>query len=114
MSVKSEPKHRFASGATRSEREGKGRFDLIPPRALFRLARHYEDGGKVHGDLNWIKGFPISRAIDSCLRHINQYRMGDRSEDHIAAAAWQLFAIMEFEARIDMGLLPRSLDDAVW
>jgi hypothetical protein len=87
----------FDSGAKRSDRTGKGRFDLISPVALRRLAIRYEHGAIQKGDRNWEGGFEISRCIDSTLRHLNQYREGDRVEDHLAAAAWNLFAAMHFE-----------------
>lgn len=87
----------FSTGAHRSDRTGKGRFDLIPPSPLLRLAIHYEAGGNAYGDWNWEKGMVFSRLLDSALRHINQYRAGKRNEDHLAAAVWNLFAVMHFE-----------------
>jgi hypothetical protein len=111
MSVKDEPLHIYESGANRSDRTGKGRFDLVPPLALARLARHYEVGGVLHGDRNWEFGFPISRCCDSVMRHIGQYIAGDRSEDHLAAVGWQVFAAMHFEEKIAAGALPAALDD---
>jgi len=111
MSVKAEPKQAYVSGATRSDRAGKGRYDLLPPRAMRRLARHFENGSAVHGDRNWERGQPLSRFIDSALRHLFQYLAGERDEDHLAAAAWNAMGIMEMEERIREGLLPSELDD---
>lgn len=108
-----EHKHKtFSSGAQRSDRAGKGRFDLISPFGLARLAIQYEEGSKHHEDArNWERGFPISRALCSAMGHINDHMKGDRSEDHLAAASWQLFAAMEFEERIGRGELPVVLND---
>ena len=39
--------------AVRDKRDGKGRFDLISPIALFRVARVYENGAKGKGERNW-------------------------------------------------------------
>lgn len=111
MTVKDEPLTVYESGANRSDRTGKGRFDLIPPTALLRLAQHYENGARVHGEHNWTRGFPISRCLDSAERHLCQYKDGDRSEDHLAAIAWQAFAAMHFEEMIRRGVLPAALDD---
>lgn len=86
----------YKSGATRDSRAGKGRFDLITPYALARLAGVYERGAVNHGDNNWMKGIPFSRLIDSAMRHINQFKMGMRDEDHIAQAAWNLFCVLHF------------------
>lgn len=111
MSAKEEPLHIYESGANRSDRTGKGRFDLVPPLALTRLAQHYENGAKHHGERNWEKGFPISRCVDSAMRHLSQYLSGDRSEDHLAAVAWQVFSAMHFEEQIRAGNLPEKLAD---
>ena len=96
--VKEESLQHFPSGAVRSTREGKGRYDLISPFAWRRVAIVSQKGGEHKGDRNWEKGFEWSRCIDSALRHIIQYMMGDRSEDHPAQAVWNLNALMQFEA----------------
>lgn len=111
MKVKSEKLITYPSGAKRSDRTGKGRFDLISPIMLRRLALVYEQGATQKGERNWEGGFPISRAIDSALRHINQYREGLRDEDHLAQAIWQLTCIIHFEEQIKRGRLPKELDD---
>jgi len=104
-------KQEFASGATRDTATGKGKYVLVPPIALKRLAGVYERGAANHGDRNWEKGFPLSRGLDSAIRHIFQYIEGMRDEDHLAQAAWNLFAIMHFEEMIERGRLPGELDD---
>lgn len=109
--TKHEPKHQYESGATRSDRTRKGRFDLIPPCALRRLAIRYEEGAAIHGDRNWQKGFPVSRCIDSAYRHLTQYLSGDRTEDHLAAVMWQCSGAIFFEQEIEAGRLPAELMD---
>ena len=83
--------------AVREPSEGKGRFDLITPFALARLARWYELGAKKYSDRNWERGMPYSRYIDSALRHLNKYIMGMEDEDHLAAAAWNIFSIIHHQ-----------------
>jgi hypothetical protein len=39
----------------------------------------------------------VSNLLNHALAHLNAYIAGDRSEDHMAHAAWNLFAVMEFE-----------------
>jgi hypothetical protein len=90
----------FPTGSVRDTREGKGRFDLISPIALRRLAEHYERGARKYGERNWEKGQPLDRYIDSALRHINAFQVGDRAEDHLIAAAWNLFAHVHTEEMI--------------
>lgn len=87
----------FRSGMVRDIREGKGRYDLISPYALKRLADVYERGCQKYDDRNWEKGAPFCRFLDSALRHIEQYLMREGQEDHLAQAAWNLFAVMHFE-----------------
>lgn len=87
----------FESGAVRDIQEGKGRFDLLPPRALKRLAQHFERGAKKYDERNWEKGIPMHSFIDSARRHINNYMMGLDGEDHLCAAAWNLMCALETE-----------------
>lgn len=101
----------FTTGAQRDSREGKGRYDLLPPRATHRKARVCERGAASYGERNWEKGMPISRFIDSAMRHVFQYLRGKADEDHLAQAAWNLDAALETEERIGEGLLPGSLSD---
>jgi len=90
---------KYKTGAEKdmTGRIAKGRFDLISPIALERIAMLYAKGAEKYEDRNWEQGIPFSQCIDSLLRHANQYRMGMRDEDHIAAVAWWAFAIMHFE-----------------
>jgi hypothetical protein len=102
----------FESGAKRDSRDGKGRYDLIPPTALRRLAGVYERGAVKYGDRNWEKGQPFSRLCDSALRHINEYREGWRDEDHLAQAFWNIAALLHFdEVRPDLNDLPMYKDN---
>lgn len=53
-----------------------------------------------YGDRNWEKGDPgawIDDCMNRSLEHISRYNSGDRTEDHLAAAAWNIFAVMFFE-----------------
>src|SRR5688500_10968468 len=77
----------FSTGSKRDTRKGKGRYDLITPLGLKRLAVHYENGAIKYGDRNWEKGQPLSRYLDSAIRHLYCYLAGMRDEDHLAAIA---------------------------
>lgn len=85
------------TGALSSTDADDVRFDLISPIALERIARTYAEGAKRYGEHNWLKGIPSSDLLNRALRHINLYLQGDKSEDHLAHAAWNIFAIMHFE-----------------
>ncbi|MGE0371902.1 MAG: dATP/dGTP diphosphohydrolase domain-containing protein [Gammaproteobacteria bacterium] len=85
------------TGSVRDSREGKGRFDLIPAKPLKRIALVFEKGAAKYGERNWEKGQKISRALDSAIRHLNDYKDGEATEDHLAHAAVNLMFIMHFE-----------------
>lgn len=80
----------FDSGAVRDMHEGKGRCDLLPMCVILRLARHYEAGCQKYGDRNWEKGIPCHSFADSAIRHILKYMDGQKDEDHLIAAIWNL------------------------
>ena len=104
-------RQKFDTGSQRDTQEGKGRFDLLPPYAVGRLARHFENGAVKYGDRNWERGQPTSRYMDSALRHIFAFVGGDTSEDHLAAGAWNLLAAIETENRVETHVLPAYLLD---
>ena len=101
----------WSTGSVRDIRAGKGRFDLISPIALKRLARHYENGAVKYGDRNWEKGQPLQSYMDSLIRHAYIFLAGDRSEEHLAAVAWNAFALIHTQELIAQGKLPKELDD---
>lgn len=98
--------------AIREPATGKGRYDLISPFAMRRLALWYELGASKYADRNWEKGMPFSRYINSAKRHIDKYIMGMEDEDHLAAAVWNLCAIMHHEelSQVEFDDLPHYLD----
>src|SRR5262245_57116195 len=102
----------FNTGSVRDTQEGKGRYDLIPPEKLERLAVHYENGARKYGDRNWEKGQPLSRYYSSTMRHMLKWFKGETDEDHLAAAIWNLTAILHHEIHIKAGHLPEILGDA--
>jgi len=93
----SETTRKFETGAVRSAEADDTRFDLISPIGLRRVAETYAEGAVKYGDRNWEQGFPVSCVLNHALRHVNEWLAGDRREDHLAHAAWNLFAAMHFE-----------------
>ena len=92
-----EEKDQFTGGAVRDTSAGKPRFDLISPFFMNRLAIHLMKGAQHYSARNWEKGIPSSRCYESLMRHLNQAFMGDTSEDHWSAAAFNLMAIIHNE-----------------
>ncbi len=107
----SDERQKFETGSVRDTQKGKGRFDLLPPRALKRLARHFEKGAIKYSPRNWELGQPLSRYIDSAMRHLCSYMEGLEDEDHLVAAAWNVMAALETESRSLEGGLPSALRD---
>ncbi len=101
----------FDTGSRRDTREGKGRYDLIPAYPHKRLAQHYENGAVKYGDRNWEKGQPLSRYLDSAIRHLENVKAGMCDEDHPAAVVWNVYAFMWTQEQVRLGLLPETLND---
>lgn len=99
------------TGALRSSPENKGRHDLISVHGIQRLARHYENGVAKYGEDNWCSGLSMRKCIGSAIRHLFKYLGGDRSEDHLAAAVWNIFVVIDHEERIERGILDPKLND---
>lgn len=104
----------FGEGlAEREPTDGKGRYDLITPFGIRRLAIWYELGAKKYADRNWEKGMPFSRYIDAAKRHLDKYIMGMTDEDHLAAAAWNILSIMHHEelGQMEFDDMPHYMSD---
>ena len=101
----------FNTGAIRDIQDNKPRFDLLPIMCLKRLSKLYESGAIKYGENNYQKGMPFKRVYASLFRHLVAWREGETGEDHLAAIAWNAFALMYFEEMIKSGKLPKELDD---
>lgn len=101
----------FGTGSVRDTRIGKGRYDLIPAEGLRALAKHFEGGAAKYGDRNWEKGQPLSRYMDSAIRHSVAVMAGDKDEPHAEAAMWNWMCFVATRERIRTGKLSRELDD---
>lgn len=101
----------FSTGAVRDAQEGKGRMDLLPVRAIIAVSKIFEQGAIKYSPNNWRKGIPLSRFMDSGLRHAVKYLRGDRDEDHLSQAIWNFMCLSETQSMIEEGLLPVELND---
>jgi hypothetical protein len=101
----------FDTGAVRDGQEGKGRMDLLPVRALIEVSKIMEAGAKKYAARNWEKGIPLSRFMDSGLRHAMKWLRGDRDEPHLAQACWNFLCLLDTQTRIEEGVLPAELND---
>jgi len=106
----------FSTGAIRDAADKKPMLQLISPFALMRLGEWMRFACKdrkpePYPARNWEKGMPFSEVIGSLERHVQKWKMGDRSEDHLAAVMFNTMALIHLQEMIDRGVLPRELDD---
>ena len=87
----------FDTGAVRDISGTKPRPDLISPFFLERLGEHMRKGAEKYREWNWAKGIPSSRCYESAMRHLMYYAQGAVDEDHLAAAAFNIMAIIHNE-----------------
>lgn len=104
-------RQQFSTGAVRDNADNKPAYELVSPIALRRIAKHLANGAKKYSKHNWERGMSMERMMGSALRHLNQWREGDRSEDHLAAACFNIMGVIHFEEMVARGLLPKELDD---
>jgi len=115
MMESSDDVRKFVSGAVRDGGK-KPALELISPHALLRLGEWLrfacEDRKpKPYPKRNWEKGLSFSSTVASLERHIQKFKLGDKSEDHVAAILFNAMALAHFEEEIKAGRLPVSLDD---
>lgn len=80
----------YDTGAVRSGDCEETRYDLITPIGLRALAQTYAEGMRKFGYCNWENGMPVTDLLNHAIAHIYKFLGGDRSEDHLAHAAWNL------------------------
>lgn len=58
------------------------------PTLMLDVAKHFENGDLKYGEHNWEKGIPVSRYIDSAVRHLMKDCACETDEDHASAFVW--------------------------
>ena len=101
------------SGAHRERKEGKGKFNLLPFRALQQIALRLEEGSKKYGPKDWNKGIPQSMLLDSTLRHLVQFMKGEKDENHLVASATNILQMVEQQELIKEGKVDKSINDII-
>lgn len=84
--------------------EGKVRFDLVPPDALWELAKVYTFGARKYRDRNWEKGMSWGICFAAAMRHLWKWWRGERNDPesgihHLAHAAWNCLSALAYELR---------------
>jgi hypothetical protein len=89
----------------------KGRFDLLPPHPIIQIAKIYAAGAVKYSSRNWQKGIPLSRFLDSTMRHLFQFIEGREDEDHLHQAMWNLMGLSWTQQAVRDRILPKDLND---
>jgi hypothetical protein len=85
-----EPRHEYDTGAVRSTDCDNVRYDLISPIGLRAVAATYAEGAEKFGAGNWENGMPVVDLLNHAIAHVYKFLSGNREEDHLAHAAWNL------------------------
>jgi len=83
-------RHEYNTGAVRSADCETARYDFISPIGLRALAKTYAEGANRFGPFNWENGMPATDMLNHAITHIYEFLGGDRTEDHLGHAAWNV------------------------
>lgn len=78
------------TGAKRGTDMGSLPLHMLPIDALHAWAAAFAEGTAKYGENNWLLGFKVSGLIDHALEHLFKHTAGDRSEDHLGHALWNI------------------------
>lgn len=99
-------RHEYDTGAVRSADCDNVRYDLISPIGIAALARTYAEGAEKFGEFNWENGMPVTDLLNHAIAHLFKFLSGDRSEDHLGHAAWNILGAVH-----SLELWPHLNDD---
>lgn len=80
----------FATGAVRSADVEHLDFCSSPLLGFLGVLRVAGCGGTKYGRFNYHKGMPVHQTINHAIVHVIRWLLGDRTEPHLAKAAWGL------------------------
>jgi hypothetical protein len=70
------------------------RFDLMPPVALFEIAKVLGEGAEKYGVGNW-ENIEVNDHLNHAIQHVYGYLMGDKTEEHLGHAICRLMFALE-------------------
>jgi len=101
----------FDGGSIREDASGKGMPSLLQLISIMKVSQVAENGAIKYAKDNWRKGQPLSRYLDSAMRHLFKFTMNWKDEEHLSMCIWNLMSLQETQAMIEMGKLPSELND---
>lgn len=77
------------------------RFDLIPAKALWKVAELYGRGAQKYAEHNWRKGYAWSLSIAALERHLALFKEGEVNDSetgcpHLASVVFHALALLTF------------------
>ena len=84
----------FDTGSQRDDDSEKPLVNHLHPYLRLRFGYHMRVGADKYEKGNWEKGQPTEVALESLHRHLAQFELGDRSEDHLSAIIFNVMLIM--------------------
>lgn len=95
--------------------QGKVRFDLIPPDAMYYLAEVFTRGAEKYGDRNWERGMTWGRLFSATMRHAWEWWRGRENDQetgvshlyHAAASLIMLAVLRQRNVGEDNRELPK-------
>lgn len=99
MADKSEVRLVSSTGGEKGQKEA--RYDLIPAKALEKVARLYGKGAGKYAERNWERGYDWNNSFAALQRHVWQFWGGEDIDEemglpHLAAVVFHALALMEF------------------
>lgn len=93
-----------ADGKGLRRNQGKTRFALFPPDALWSIAEVFTFGSVKYEPRNWERGMSWSTCYDSLQRHMHQWWAGERycsdsGLPHLAHAGCNILFLLAYELR---------------
>jgi hypothetical protein len=91
------------AGAVRYDQQ-KIPVHLIPPEAIWNIAKIYQYGAEKYAERNWEKGMDWSRMYNSAMRHLLAFWQGQDFDGesgmlHVAHAAWNCIGLLTYMIR---------------
>jgi len=89
----------FDSGSQRDDDSDKPLTANLTPYTRLRYGYHMRKNANKYGKGNWELGQPDVVLLESIDRHLCQYMISDRSEDHLSAMIFGIVMLMQNEQR---------------
>lgn len=90
---------KFESGSVRDADDHKPLPSDLHPYARLRYGYHMRKNARKYSKGNWELGQPSEALLESIHRHLAQYELGDRGEDHLSGLMFGVKMLMLNEMR---------------